>query len=48
MVGFRTTQEVFTVYQPEKILISSGRGSVPRLCGIFKRHPYGRQKNRGC
>ena len=48
MMGSGTTQKVLAIRQPEEVLISSRRGSVPRLCGVLKRHPYGGRKNRGC
>ena len=47
MIGTRAIQEFLTVNQPEKVSVPSRRSSVPRLCGVFKRHLHGRRKNRG-
>ena len=47
-MGAGAAQEVLAICQPEEMLISSGRGSIPRLCGVFERHPHGGRKNRGC
>ena len=43
----RVIQEVLAVCQSEEVLVSSGKGSVPRLCGVLKRHLHRGQKNRG-
>ena len=48
MMGAEATQEVLAVCQPEEVLISLGKGSVLRLCGVLERHPYGGRKNQGC
>ena len=47
MVSSRTIQEVFTICQPEKMLISSRQGLVPWLYGVLKKHPHREQKNHG-
>ena len=43
----KATQEVLTICQPEEVLISSKRGSVPRLCCVLKKQMYGGRKNWG-
>ena len=47
-MGAEATQEVLAVCQPEEMSISSEKGSVLWLYGIFKRHLHGKEKNRGC
>ena len=47
MIDTKATQKVFAICQLEKVLILSEKDLVPQLCGILKRHPYRRQKNRG-
>ena len=45
MVGAGTTPEVLAVCQPEEVSISSGKGSVPRLCDGLEKNPHRGQKN---
>ena len=45
MVSSKTTQEVFAICQPEKVSISSGKGSIPRLYGVYKKYLHSGQKN---
>ena len=46
-MGSGTIQKFLTICQLEEVLISSGRASVPWLCGILERHLHGGQTNRG-
>ena len=47
MMGSKTTQGVFAIRQPKKVLISLGQSLVPRLYGVLGEHLHRRQKNQG-
>ena len=46
-MGSGTIQNVLVIGQLEEVLISSRRVLVPRLCGVFERHPHRKQTNQG-
>ncbi len=46
-MGVRPTAEALIIHQPQEVLISSGRGEIPRLHRLPPEHPNGRRTNQG-
>lgn len=38
LMGFKTTEEVFAIYKPEKKSILLGKSLVPWLCDVLKKY----------